>query len=268
MEKNPAERYATAQEMADDLRRFLDDKPIRARRPSWRKVAARWVRRHRAVVWAAAAVAVIAALFAGGAGVVWAQQRAAVAAEAGGALREAADFQEQGKWPEALASARHAEAAVTAGPADAGLRERVRRRRADLEMVAKVEEIRLLSTAVKDEHFDDAVRDPEYAQAFRRYGVDVAALGPAEAGERIRATSVAVALAAALDDWALVCKETRNKGDATWKDLLAAARAADPDDWRNQVRDALECGAAGSASPRGTWRLPIVRSINRLPLSF
>ena len=31
MAKNPAERYATAQELADDLRRFLDDKPIRAR---------------------------------------------------------------------------------------------------------------------------------------------------------------------------------------------------------------------------------------------
>src|SRR5262249_35297607 len=32
--KNPAERYATAQEVADDLRRFLEHKPIQARRPS------------------------------------------------------------------------------------------------------------------------------------------------------------------------------------------------------------------------------------------
>jgi tetratricopeptide (TPR) repeat protein len=84
------------------------------------------------------------------------------------------------------------------------------------------------------------VRDPEYAQAFRQYGVDVAALGPAEVGARIRTTSVPVALAAALDDWALVRNRRRKKGDTTWKDLLAAARAADPDDWRNQVRDALE----------------------------
>ena len=38
MAKEPAERYATAQELADDLRRFLEDRPIRARRPTrWRR---------------------------------------------------------------------------------------------------------------------------------------------------------------------------------------------------------------------------------------
>src|SRR5438067_9246162 len=31
MEKDPAERYATAQELAEDLSRFLEQKPIRAR---------------------------------------------------------------------------------------------------------------------------------------------------------------------------------------------------------------------------------------------
>jgi tetratricopeptide (TPR) repeat protein len=51
--KEPAERYATARELAEDLRRFLDNRPIQARRPSAAQVASRWVRRHRAVVWAA-----------------------------------------------------------------------------------------------------------------------------------------------------------------------------------------------------------------------
>ena len=34
MAKDPAGRYATAQELADDLRRFLEDRPIMARRPT------------------------------------------------------------------------------------------------------------------------------------------------------------------------------------------------------------------------------------------
>jgi tetratricopeptide (TPR) repeat protein len=46
MEKNPSHRYATAQELADDLGRFLADVPIHARRASaWRAVS-RWARRH------------------------------------------------------------------------------------------------------------------------------------------------------------------------------------------------------------------------------
>jgi serine/threonine protein kinase len=53
MEKNPAERYATAQEMADDLERFLKDEPIRAKRPGLLLRARKWARRHPAVSWSA-----------------------------------------------------------------------------------------------------------------------------------------------------------------------------------------------------------------------
>jgi len=48
--KEPDGRYQTAQELADDLRRFLDDKPIRANRPSLLERASKWSRRHRMVV--------------------------------------------------------------------------------------------------------------------------------------------------------------------------------------------------------------------------
>jgi WD40 repeat protein len=47
MAKGPEERYATAQELADDLQRFLDDRPIQARPPSLAQRARRWARRHR-----------------------------------------------------------------------------------------------------------------------------------------------------------------------------------------------------------------------------
>src|SRR5262249_36533336 len=51
--KEPRARYQTAQELAQDLRRFLDNKPIRARRPSLWERTRKWARRHRPVVWSA-----------------------------------------------------------------------------------------------------------------------------------------------------------------------------------------------------------------------
>jgi WD40 repeat protein len=60
MAKSPQERYATAQELADDLKRYLEDKPIRAKRPSLRQRMVKWARRHKAVVRAAVVVLVLA----------------------------------------------------------------------------------------------------------------------------------------------------------------------------------------------------------------
>jgi serine/threonine protein kinase/Flp pilus assembly protein TadD len=50
MAKDPAARYVTAQELADDLHRFLDDRPILARPPGPLERSARWARRHTAAV--------------------------------------------------------------------------------------------------------------------------------------------------------------------------------------------------------------------------
>ena len=61
MEKNPQERYATAREVADDLRRFLSHEPIHARRPTLLQRFRKWARRHRAAVRAALAAALLAA---------------------------------------------------------------------------------------------------------------------------------------------------------------------------------------------------------------
>jgi WD40 repeat protein/serine/threonine protein kinase/Flp pilus assembly protein TadD len=62
LEKNANDRYATAQDMAEDLRRFLGDEPIRARRPSLLGRARKWTRRHRRMVSSAAVVGVLALL--------------------------------------------------------------------------------------------------------------------------------------------------------------------------------------------------------------
>jgi eukaryotic-like serine/threonine-protein kinase len=50
LRKDPADRYGTAQEMADDLERFLDRRPILARRPTPVERLRAWSRRHPAIV--------------------------------------------------------------------------------------------------------------------------------------------------------------------------------------------------------------------------
>src|SRR5262245_1215085 len=50
LEKDPADRYGTAQEVADDLQRFLESKPIAARPPGVREVAIKWSRRHTGAI--------------------------------------------------------------------------------------------------------------------------------------------------------------------------------------------------------------------------
>lgn len=57
--KEPWARYGSARALADDLRRFLDDQTILARRPGLMDRAVKWTRRHRAGVVAAASALVL-----------------------------------------------------------------------------------------------------------------------------------------------------------------------------------------------------------------
>jgi WD40-like Beta Propeller Repeat len=65
LEKNPAERYPSVGELAEDLRRHLASEPIRARRESLGRRAVRFARRHAALTSAAAAGALALAAVTG-----------------------------------------------------------------------------------------------------------------------------------------------------------------------------------------------------------
>ena len=52
LNKNPVDRYASAQELADDLHRFLRDEPIWAKRPSLLEHVRKWSRRHPSLIGA------------------------------------------------------------------------------------------------------------------------------------------------------------------------------------------------------------------------
>jgi WD40 repeat protein/serine/threonine protein kinase len=58
-DKEPGRRYGNAAELADDLQRFVDDKPIRARRTRAPEHVWRWCKRNRALAGMIAAVIVI-----------------------------------------------------------------------------------------------------------------------------------------------------------------------------------------------------------------
>jgi serine/threonine protein kinase len=62
MAKRVEDRYATARELAEDLRRFLEQRPILARRPTLLERAAKWSRRHRTVVTSAVVMLVLSAV--------------------------------------------------------------------------------------------------------------------------------------------------------------------------------------------------------------
>jgi eukaryotic-like serine/threonine-protein kinase len=59
IDRDPSHRYQTAGRLADDLQRFLDDRPIQARRSPVSEQAWRWCRRNPAVASLAATVALL-----------------------------------------------------------------------------------------------------------------------------------------------------------------------------------------------------------------
>ena len=88
---------------------------------------------------------------------------------------------------------------------------------------------------------DGSLTDHDYAEAFRAAEIDFGSLKAAEAGAKIKARSpsVALALATALDDWAAICR-TKGVDGRDRLALVEAARLADPDPWRNELRRGLD----------------------------
>jgi len=243
LEKNPAERYATAGELADDLRRLLMNEPIRARRPTLVQRARKWARRHNTWVTAVAAALVVGlAVLAGGVGWVANDQsarRKTTAGEVRKALKDSAEWQRRRQVPSALTSARQAMGTLVGGEADDALLREVEARLADLELPAQLDDVRLEMAASTQTGFDYALGDRRYGEIFRARNLDMDALSPGEVAEHLRATSVAAELAAALDDWAIVRRSLRPRDDGVYQHLLQIACAVDQDKWRTQLRAAL-----------------------------
>jgi tetratricopeptide (TPR) repeat protein/serine/threonine protein kinase len=258
MALRPEGRYATALDLATDLEHWLADEPVTAYREPWTARTRRWVRRHRTLLGSLTA-ALFVALLLGGGGAWWleqdrAQRRAATTQLVNEALAEATllrgkaragPVEDLATWSAALAAARRAEGLLEQGEGSEELLGQVRQLLAELNaeekdrrLVARLEEVRLQMSDVKEEQFDIARADADYEALFREYGLEVDVLPPEEAAARIRTRSIKEQLAVALDDWAWVRRAVRKGDSAAWKRLTRVARLADPDPWRDRFREA------------------------------
>lgn len=111
--KEPERRYQSAAELAADIRRYLDNRPIVARPPSLVYQLRRFARRNRVLVGAAAAVCLALAV---GAVATVSETRRALAAE-----RHAAEQLQQAERRGYIASLYAADAAIRAGDGPAAI---------------------------------------------------------------------------------------------------------------------------------------------------
>jgi serine/threonine protein kinase/Flp pilus assembly protein TadD len=230
LEKNPADRYATAKELAEDLERFVKDEPIRARRPSLARRAKGWCRHHKPLVAALVTLLVLA-----GGAVTWQLwQRTVTAQMAENDWHEADHWWQQKQWAKALPHLERASGLLARSGLTA-LQAKVDARRRDVAMVARLDDA---SLQVLTDVFDSNARDwpgvhQAYQAAFVDYGLDVTAPDKEETVKRIRASGIRSRLIQGLEDW-IFCTE-RIPGAST-QPLREIVALADDDPWRHHLR--------------------------------
>jgi serine/threonine-protein kinase len=154
------------------------------------------------------------------------------------ALDKVAELQGQARWAEALAVLEQARDRLGAsGPAD--LRRRLEQAGTDLDVVDRLDAIRLKRAMWVEGQFDNRTADRDYEEVFRGQGLEPGGDAGAAAAA-VRGSAVREQLVAALDDWALAVEDQDRR--LGW--VLAVARGADPGPWRDRVRDPAVWGRA------------------------
>jgi tetratricopeptide (TPR) repeat protein len=235
LEKDRDRRYETANGFAMDVQRYLADEPVQACPPSAGYRLSKFARRNKGVLAVSALVLFFLTLLVSGAGWVVRDRsaretelRQAVTA----ALDKVTDLRQRGRWGEARAVLEQARQRL--GPSgEADLRRQVEQAESDLALVDRLEAARLEASAIVGSHLDYVSAARECAAAFRDAGIGQETEAPEVVADRIRSSAVREQLVAAVDDWALW---VGNVPAREW--LLAVARAADPDPWRDRFRDA------------------------------
>jgi serine/threonine-protein kinase len=241
------DRPKDAQAVADGLSAYLNGVQEKLRMAELAEAEARAKAveeaKRRRLTLALAASVLLAMSLAGGGGLWYQQQVAAQREEAArleAKLREAvrasldkvADLRQSARWGEARAVLEQVRQRL--GPSGAeDLRHEVAQAEKDLTLVDRLDAARLKKSVWVGSHFDRASAIREYAAALREAGIGDETEAAEVVAARIRASAVREQLVAAVDHFWVLSNE--NPKRRAW--LLAVARAADPDPWRNRFRD-------------------------------
>lgn len=282
LQKSPERRYRSAGELAEDLDRFRNGEPIRARPVGTFEQAMKWARRRPAHATLAASACVVLVATFGFA--IWYQgvsatrhaelgvRRSEARAAVTNALGQVTAAVAAEKWDEADRSLAHArERTVDAGSGEldreiASLGDAVRVARI-LEQ-ARQGRIPPLATATIDLRSVAKL----YADGFREAGVPVEG-DPHASAALLRASPIRAQWIAALDDWASI-EFDRHAADRC-ESLLTLAREADPGSpWKARFRaqaswsdrEALLQLAADAADASRTSDPPAAHQIGLLGL--
>ncbi|MDX2132957.1 MAG: serine/threonine-protein kinase [Planctomycetota bacterium] len=243
LHKSPAARYASAQALADDLRRYLSGRPISARPTGLAERTAKWARRSPAKA-TMLSLGVVGALAAGGT-LLWAlSARAARIAEVEADLSATVQHQRRGEWDEARSSLDRAAIRIGShGPSD--LQDRINRSQSELMLVDRLDAVRLLRAGSEDGTLNDRRATGEYAHAFQSSGLGTISDEPDSVAARIVGSEIAPVLIGALDDWRLASSDPRER---SWLGAVVglADRAVDPHGWRCSAREAMLSGEGDS----------------------
>ena len=169
LEKDPARRYPTAEALVDDLKRFERNEPIAARRAGLLERVVKWVRRHPTTAAMLATSCLLVLLtFGASLWLVLQQARRRVAVDAD--LKEMAALQDSALWPEARSALKRAEVRLEGG-GSVDLRRRLVQARTDLQLVVRLDAIRLTRVTRGELAFYKAQANREYTDAFRQAGL-------------------------------------------------------------------------------------------------